>query len=229
MSTILAMSFHRVFADNTNPDSVASRLRRKRFGIFERLIEDLPRPVSVLDVGGTEAYWSMVPRDAKAGLEITLLNLTQVPGSGDGLRRVAGDARDLSQFGDDSFDVVFSNSVIEHVGTLEDQRRMAHEVKRVGRRYYVQTPNRYFPVEPHFQFPFFQFLPERARAGLVQRLGLGWYARQTDPASALDLVRSIRLLTSRELRELFPDARLVPERFAGLTKSFVMVSPSPRL
>jgi hypothetical protein len=218
------MSFHRIFADNTNPRSVASRLRRKRYRIFQRLIEDLPRPVTVLDVGGTPTYWSMVPAEAKEGLQITLLNVEQMPPPGDGLRSVAGDARDLSQFGDRSFDVVFSNSVIEHVGNHGDQRSMAREVRRVGRRYHVQTPNRYFPIEPHFQFPMFQFLPTSVRAQLASRYALGWYSRLDNIEEAYDLVSSIRLLSRRELRGLFPEASIVTERFAGLAKSFVAVS-----
>ena len=60
-------------------------------------------------------------------------------------------------FKDKSFDAVFSNSVIEHVGTFEDQKMMANEVIRVTNFYFIQTPNLYFPIEPHFLVPFFQF------------------------------------------------------------------------
>ena len=70
-----------------------------------------------------------------------------------------GDAVDMPGISDGAFDVVFSNSVIEHVETYENQRRMAAEIRRVGRRYFVQTPNRHFPLEPHFLVPGFQLLP----------------------------------------------------------------------
>jgi hypothetical protein len=99
---------------------------------------------------------------------------------------------------------------------------MADEVRRVGRRYYVQTPSRYFPVEPHFVFPYFALLPGSVRASLVQHFALGWYRKIPDRVEAERLVRSIDLLTRRELQEIFPEARLVCEKVAGLTKSFTV-------
>jgi hypothetical protein len=128
----------------------------------------------------------------------------------------------MPEFGDKQFDVVFSNSVIEHVGDFADQRRMADEVQRVGRRYYVQTPNRYFPMEPHFLFPLFGVLPIPVRAFLLRHLSLGWYTKIGDRAESFRVARSIRLLTRRELLSLFPGAQLVRERVAGLTKSYTV-------
>ena len=218
------MSFHDRFADNTNPDSVASRLRRRRFQLFRALVEPLEAPIRVLDVGGTAGFWRMVPPEWKSDLRITLLNLTHPDEVPEGFESVEGDARDLKGFDDASFDVVFSNSVIEHVGTAEDQRRMAAEVRRVGRRHYVQTPNRRFLIEPHFQFPLFQYLPEALRVGLVRRFALGWYPRLPDPEEAAELVRSIRLMTRSEFAGLFPGSTIVTERLFGLPKSFIAIS-----
>src|SRR5262249_6093011 len=106
------------------------------------------------------------------------------------------------------------------VGDFAQQRRMAQEVRRVGARYYVQTPNRYFPIEPHFLFPFFALLPATLRAFLLRHLALGWYPRIADHAESNRLVRSVRLLTCAELAVLFHDARMVRERVGWLTKSF---------
>ena len=135
---------------------------------------------------------------------------------------VQGDARDLSRFRDREFDVVFSNSVIEHVGDYADQRRMADEIRRIGKRYFLQTPNRHFPIEPHFLFPFFQFLPLCTQVWLVSHLSLGWHRKVIDRQEAVQMVASIRLLTRREMQELFPEATLVEEKFGGLTKSFIV-------
>ena len=122
-------------------------------------------------------------------------------------------------FADGEFDVVFSNSVIEHV-PRDRQAAFAAEVRRVGERYFVQTPNRYFPIEPHYQLPFFQFVPERARRALTDRVEIGWMARGG--------WAEINLLDRQELQALFPDALVASERLAGLTKSLMAIrGPEP--
>lgn len=213
---------HKRFADNSNATSVASRLRRQRFQLFADMLGDAPR-VSVLDIGGRPAYWEMMTdgTDLLDRLDITLLNIKEDPNTYDGFENLVGDGREMPQFADGQFDVVFSNSTIEHVGDFADQQRMADEVRRVGRKYYIQTPNRYFPIEPHFVFPFFQFLPISVRAWLLQRFNLGWMRRQPTRADALREVRGIRLLGKSEMQELFPDASIFEERYKGLVKSFV--------
>ena len=130
----------------------------------------------------------------------------------------------MKQFRDDEFDVAFSNSVIEHVGEFDQQRQMAAEVMRVGKKYFLQTPNRFFPVEPHFLFPLFQFLPLAARVFLVRRFDLGFYAQGGVPneQEAIEIVSSIRLLTQRELEQLFPGGTIYKEKVFGLTKSFIV-------
>jgi hypothetical protein len=133
-----------------------------------------------------------------------------------------GDARNVREFQDQEFDGAVSNSVIDQVGTWADQRAMASEVRRVGRRYFVQTPNRYFPIEPHFLIPGFQFLPLSVRAGWLARRDVGWYRKAPTYEAALSEVARIRLLTRGEFRRLFPEAQLHTERFFGLAKSFVV-------
>jgi len=200
--------------------SLASRLRRKRFRHFRSLIATLPRPIRVLDVGGTEAFWEQMGFYGAPGVEIVLLNRSKIPVTHSGFKSLVGDARNMGQFRDGEFDVVFSNSVIEHVGDYEDQRRMAQEIRRLSRRYYLQTPNRHFPIEPHFAFPFFQFLPVNARAWLVSHFDLGCYRRISSKKEALRAVSAIRLLNRKEMLDLFPDGAIVQERLLGLTKSF---------
>jgi SAM-dependent methyltransferase len=215
-------------ADNTKEQSVATRLRRQRFQILLDMIRDSMGPVHILDIGGKVSYWDMMTANAALNvpLHVTLLNLEAPTVSRPNFTAVAGDARSMPQFTDKQFDIVFSNSCIEHVGTFEDQKRMAGEVRRVGRRYYVQTPNRYFPIEPHYVFPLFQFLPIPWRASLVQHFNLGWSPRVPDRRRALAEVASIRLLTKAEFVRLFPEGQLFEEKFYGLVKSFVAYTPS---
>jgi hypothetical protein len=214
------------YADNRAADSLAVRLRRRRFAPARALIDALPRPAKILDVGGTEAYWVSMGYLPPEDVRIVLLNLSAQETVHPGFSSVAGDARDMARFGDGEFDLVFSNSVIEHVGGYRDQERMAGEIMRVGRRFVVQTPNRSFIVEPHFLFPFFVWLPRRVKVFLLTHFSLGWYARCADARSAEAVIDSIRLLSKKELKNLFFGATIYRERFFGLTKSFVVVGPA---
>ncbi len=213
-------------ADMREADSLITQLRRRRLVLFRALLDRLPRPVRLLDVGGTQFFWEMIGFWGEQGLEITMLNLTS-GWARPGFHSVVGDARDMRQFADQEFDVVFSNSVIEHVGTPDEQRQMASEIKRVGKRYFVQTPNRNFPLEPHFFFPGFQFLPLSTRIWLLQHFDLGWYKKIPDYTAARHEVETIRLLSRRDVTRLFPEGTLHQERFAGMTVSFVIYAGWP--
>lgn len=208
-------------ADSEAPTSLANQYRNKRFELFRRLMSQLDKPIRILDVGGTQQFWVIMGFTATQGMPITILNVTKQPVSLPHFSSMAGDAKDLTQFEDRHFDVVFSNSVIEHVGGYEDQRRMAEEIKRVGKRYFIQTPNRYFPIEPHFLFPGFQFLPFAVRVWLISHFNLGWYKRTPDRAAAEGIANEIKLLSKTEFANLFPQATIFEERMMGLTKSFI--------
>src|ERR1039457_2552789 len=104
------------FADNRDPNSLASRLRAKRHEWFRSLISNLPRPLTVLDVGGTETVWEIIGFVNQPDIQITIINIEPSETSYNNISLVVGDARDMRQFRDHQFDVVYSNSVIEHVG-----------------------------------------------------------------------------------------------------------------
>jgi len=207
--------------ENKDPSSLTSKLRRRRFSLFLSLLSKVEKPLSILDVGGTQRFWEVMNFSAVHGIRFVLLNVTQPRASLPNFSSVVGDARSLS-FPDRSFDIVFSNSVIEHLNRFEDQIKMAQEVRRVGKRYFVQTPNKYFPLEPHFVFPFFQFLPIEIRIWLLRHFALGRFNRVSDYQKAKGYAQSIRLLGKNELLRLFPDADLFEEKFSGITKSFVV-------
>jgi hypothetical protein len=209
-----------VFADNRKPDSLASRMRINRFDFFLSLLSCLDPPITILDVGGTEEFWKIMGLGFEKDVKVTLLNLWEQPVSLSNTESIRGDARNM-QFTDCSFDVVFSNSVIEHVGGFESQQQMAGEIRRVGKRYFVQTPNRYFFIEPHFLFPFFQFLPVKWKMWLIMHFRLGWIDKAADPESARAVVESVQLLSKKEVLALFPDCNLFEEKIFGITKSFI--------
>lgn len=111
-----------------------------------------------------------------------------------GCRAVVADGCRLP-FPDKSFDIVFSNAVIEHV-SREGQQQMAQEIVRVGRSWFVTTPNFWYPIELHHKLPLFQFLPMRGQS-FIQRTLRTW--PQGEP---------INLLTSGELQGLLPGSRV---------------------
>jgi len=188
--------------------SLASRIRRRRWQLV-RAVLHLKGTESVVDIGGTDKSWWF----ADWGGEVVRVNLDR--GAASSGLRVTADGCALP-FRDRAFDVAFSNSVIEHLGSFEAQIRFATELRRVGRRYFLQTPNRWFPIEPHYLFPGFQFLPVPMRRWLHTHFDIGTFKR-TDPYG------SIRLMTRGEIRRLFPEARLVAERLGPLVKSWYAV------
>ncbi|MCX8174497.1 MAG: methyltransferase domain-containing protein [Thermoplasmata archaeon] len=209
-------------ADFRRDESVAIKLRLRRIALLKSFLSSLNKPLKILDVGGTEIFWERMGFAGAEGIEITILNLSEEKVHHPNFRSVSGDARNMFQFCDGAFDVVFSNSVLEHVGSYEDQKRMAMEVQRVGKHFFVQTPNYYFPLEPHFLFPFFQFFPLWLKVFLLGHFNLGWYRKISDEREAIKIANSVRLLKETELRELFPDATIHREKFCGLTICFIV-------
>jgi hypothetical protein len=139
---------------------------------------------------------------------------------------VAADGCQLP-FGNQSFDIVFSNSVIEHVGSPEAQARFANEIQRVARRYWVQTPNRWFPLEPHLLTPFLHYLPRAWQAPLARHWTV-WDAVERPAPDRREFyiehyLRDIRLLAASDMAKLFPGANIRRERSLGLTKSLIAV------
>ncbi len=175
---------------------------------------------SVLDLGGQASIW----RDTPGPLRITVLNLPgteMTPETGEhSFSYVEGDACNVSGMRDQSYDIVFSNSVIEHVGAEDRQDAFAHEVRRLGKAYWVQTPARWFPIEAHTGMPFWWFYPEAMRERIVSR----WH--ETLPEWA-DSVSDTRLLTRERMQALFPEAQIFVETVLGIPKSYVAWCPAP--
>lgn len=205
--------------DNSRSDSISARLRKKRFELFTSLISSFPTPVTILDISSKPKFWKNLDFDDNA-VNITLVNIEPIEHSN--FKCIVGDSKELDFFEKNQFDVVFSNSVIEHVGDVEDQQKMANEVQIIGEIYFLQTPNLYFPIEPHFVFPFFQFLPIGFRVFLLRNFDLGWRKKTPNKIQVRNSVESIKLLDKNALIKLFPDATLYEEKFLGMTKSFIV-------
>jgi SAM-dependent methyltransferase len=180
------------------------RGRERRYTEFVVLCGLLPEH-SIVDVGsGPQGVSGSLGRFNDQNRIVALDLFTRDAQTAPNVTFVVGDATEMP-FADREFDIAFCNSLIEHLPPAA-QRALAGEIRRVARGYWVQTPNRYFPIEPHQFIPGYQFLPRRIRRHLDRRLGgAGGYAE---------------LLTRRDLLALFPDAELYEEHVAGLVKSF---------
>jgi len=180
---------------------------------------------TVLDVGGTPYNWEQIG----AMFPITLLNTEPLEAGGLGTHYtlVQGSGMQLD-FADRSFDIAFSNSVIEHVGPLEAQRAFAEELRRVGRQVWVQTPARSFFFEPHLIAPFIHFFPLSWQRRLVRNFTLWGWATRPSQASVDRMLGGLHLLDGATFRDLFPDCEIRRERFLGFTKAFVAVRVEAR-
>jgi 2-polyprenyl-3-methyl-5-hydroxy-6-metoxy-1,4-benzoquinol methylase len=202
-----------------------NRFRAKRFKTFLNLLDRTgitTRPIRILDIGGTESYWcALEALWAVRQLDITLVNL-DVKARDEGIfHHRTGDATAL-EYADNAFDVVHSNSVIEHVGHWPEMVKMAGEVRRLAPHYYLQTPNFWFPVEPHYRSLFFHWLPESTRAAKLVQKQRG-FRTAPDFDTAMRDIQTVVLLTADQMGVLFPDGKLVREKVGPFTKSLVMV------
>jgi hypothetical protein len=215
--------------------ALTRRFRTRRFRYVESMIRALLEErdeISVLDVGGRLAYWEMLPTDLRSKVHVTVLNFAAEladDGSLDTDLRISaseGDACAMPQYADRSFDLVHSNSVIEHVGSYQNMIRFADEVRRVGRAYYVQTPNYWFPIDPHYAVPFVHWLPDPLRARLFSTMNVG-LASKVDYKFALVRIDDCRIVSRPLIRTLFPDGRHSAERFLlAWVKSLIVSRPA---
>jgi hypothetical protein len=213
-------------------ESDGSRIfRRRRFqaclDLIDRVLAD--RAVCrIVDIGGEPKYWEDVADMlGSRPIHITLLNRTALEVEGPRFDAVRGDARDLAEYADASFDLAHSNSVIEHVGDWEDMAAMAREVRRIAPLYFVQTPNFWFPVEPHCSTLFFHWVPVPMRVSMLMRRQRGNWSQAPDLSTAMRQIQSNSLLDRRMFATLFPDATIHGEKFLGIVKSWMAIRSSP--
>ncbi len=180
---------------------VHREFRLQKIDLFLDNIDNVSPTSRLLDVGGGPGvdgeFLSLYSRFT----EVVVVNLDphtfEVP-PGIHLRTMVADGRSLP-FEDGSFDWVFSNAVIEHVGGWKEQVRFAEEIRRVASKgYFVTTPNRHFPLDPHTLVPFYQYFP----VGLQRRVApySPGYLRQYE---------EINLLSANQMQKLFPEARIL--------------------
>jgi methyltransferase family protein len=197
---------------------------RNRTNRFRRFLEVAQPTASatVLDVGVTNSTWrsgNFFESNYPWPTNITAVAIEDMPafrGAFPEVRLVIADGRSLP-FADDEFDIGFSNAVVEHVGSREQQRQFIAELVRTCRFVYVSTPNAWFPIDPHTLLPFVHWLPRPLRHPILRASGNGRWASQA----------ALNPLSTRAFVGLFaPHGRLrvIRQRFLFLTTVTTVVS-----
>jgi len=192
-----------------------NKFRKKRFELFYQLM-GINKYTTILDVGGLPYDWI----DLKFKGQVICCSLSNIPEGeyGDGnVLYLKQDATSLP-YSDNFFDVVYSNSLLEHVGK-ESQYKVAYEIQRCGTRCWVQVPDRNFPLEPHYYALFFYQMP----LSLKKLTAKFWSSKILGKSSYLNEVETIWPLTYNEMAKLFPSSNIIREKFCGLTKSLIAV------
>jgi len=206
------------------PRSVGQRRRTRRWEWVRDAFPEI-ESMSVIDLGGTAESWLRAPI-RPALVHIVNLEPSAVDSPVSWIREHHADACDLpSHIRDCKYDLAYSNSVIEHVGGHTQRMRFAEVVHKLSDRHWVQTPYRYFPIEPHWLFPGFQFLPLSARAEISRRWPLAHSPSQNRDDGLRDAM-SVELLSRAEMTFYFPHSTLRTERMAGMVKSLIATKTS---
>jgi hypothetical protein len=193
--------------------------------LINRVYQD-KNSVNILDVGGRQTYWMSLSKGflQERNVTITILNLpSDLQGTDDHVfKHVTGNACDMPEFNKNAFDLVHSNSVIEHVGNWNKIKDFAREVNRVAPNLFVQTPYFWFPIEPHFVKPLHHWLPRPLRVSIFLKFDMHCQGRAQSLDEAVTRVEDDPyLLDLRMFRFLFPDSQIIKERFLFFTKSMV--------
>jgi hypothetical protein len=212
--------------------------RTRRARLFREFIERIPGRLRIVDLGGTISYWNEWGLTADDRFHVTLINnhdanktqlheRTTLPN----LDNVLRDACDVTADDYRQYDVIFSNSFIEHLTSREKQVGVARRIIDSGRPYFIQTPNKYSLVDPHFPrpyVPFFAAYPRAVQARLLTFGALGSGSSSPSFEAAMARLQYYHPLSREDVRELFPDARIVVERPMGVPMSIVAMDASIR-
>lgn len=194
------------------------RMRARRMRLFMENV-GLRDGMRIVDLGGSPMIWQFV----EVPLDVTMVNLEYSAEAKEEARTirqhkftfVVGDGC-RTEFPSSSFDLAFSNSVIEHVGARDKRAEFAYEVRRLAPRYWVQTPSKYFPIEAHTGMPFWWYYPEAIR----RRFKRNWHKKL--PAWT-EMIEGTDVVEQQELETIFPGARILKERLMGVVKSYIAV------
>jgi hypothetical protein len=215
-----------IFSYN-NPDSFVNKLRKNRFTHVQSIINALIEKkgtIRILDLGGDLSYWENM-NWKNTSTHISLLNLASITIPDDSkhlFEAIQADALKCP-FPDYTFDLVFSNSAIEHMGSLQNQKIFAQEVKRLAHNYIIQTPSFWFPLEPHCRIPFFQFIPHGIRAVMLMIFKIHYFPKAKNYREGIEASKTTMMMGKTKFKSFFPDAIISTEFLWGMPKSYTAI------
>jgi hypothetical protein len=215
-------------------NKLRNKIREKRNSLFNETFK-IDNNTKILDLGGGNGgyitslvinkYWKNI---TVADIDKELLNKARSRG----LKTILLNQTCDLPFKDQSFDIIFCNSVLEHVTinkeeiwncfdsrrfyieSMRNQIKFSNEIRRVAKSYFLQTPNKYFPLESHTWLPFVQYYPRKFQIFIIKLLNKIWF-KKTKP--------DWNLLNFKDIKYLFPNDLIYKDKILGMIKSFVVI------
>jgi ubiquinone/menaquinone biosynthesis C-methylase UbiE len=196
-------------------ENFRQKSREKKYQLFIDQLNPNPHDF-ILNVGAGNGLFLedlYEQKDRIIALDIEIIALQELKANYPDVICLIADATALP-FKDRAMKIVFSNAVIEHVGSIKMQQKYADEINRVGGKYFVTTPNKYFPFEFHYALPCYQFIPKSIQKWLFKTFKIGlWYAKNT--------WEEINLLSYRQLKRLFPGSKITKQRITFYPETLI--------
>ena len=205
-------------------DKISIFARRQIFKVFIKNIKPLSHE-KIIDIGvfgGSqdpsmnflEQFYQYPKNITAIGVEDAVFLERQYPG----LKFVKILPNQPLPFDNDEFDIGFSNAVIEHVGSIKNQKYFLEEAIRICHRLFITTPNRFYPVEFHTRLPVLHWLPQPFFRKILKIMKLEFYSKE----------ENLNLLGKKQLLDLIPlqyrkKTKLLSYRFFGLVSNWILI------
>ncbi len=211
---------------------IRKHTRAKRYKLFSEFIADMAKPLNIVDIGGTAAHW-IGKLSQSDNINITLINNHHIDKTNinydnryDFIQEKIMDANDLSISDLSSYDLIFSNSFLEHLENKELQISLAQKITKSGKPYFIQVPNKYCAIDPHFPYPlpFFAAYPKSLQAWLLSKYHFGGGGKNASREQVDQRLKYYNPIGYKDFITMFPNGKLVRERTFGLNLSLVAMS-----
>ena len=213
-----------------------ARAAAMRSTLFKEFLSSIAPPVRIIDLGGTVSMWERWGLSADDRLRIDLANNFSMDvnnkdnlSKSSNISKVTVDVTTLTTSDYQRYDVIFSNSMLEHLADFEQQRSVAREIVESRRPYFIQVPNKYCLVDPHFAHPlapFYAAWPRSFQTRMLRISGLNGGARARSHAQAEHRLKFYYPLSKSDMSSLFSDAEVLVERNFGMSMSIVALRRS---